>query len=95
MPDTAVFVIGGFTAPNPSPKTQYAPSSQPSDVSALKDTSMRPPRPSPRPPTTSGPRTPRAPTMRPAIGLHSTVIAAIGSVHRPAPAGDRPRTSCR
>src|SRR4051812_38698644 len=47
MPDTAVLVIGGFTAPSPSPKTQYAPSSQPSEVPALSDTSIRPPAPSP------------------------------------------------
>ncbi len=95
MPDTAVFVIGGFTAPNPSPKTKYAASTHPSEVSALSDTSIRLPRPSPRPPTTSGPRTPRAPTTRPEIGPHSTVMAAIGSVHRPALSGERPRTSCR
>ena len=95
MPDTAAFVIGGFTAPKPSPKTQYAASSQPREVSALSDTSIRLPAPTPRPPTTSGPRTPRVPTTRPEIGLTTTVMAASGSVHRPALSGERPRTSCR
>ena len=95
MPDTAAFVIGGLTAPNPSPKTQYAAKSHPSEVSALSGTSIRLPTPSPRPPTTSGPRTPRVPTTRPAIGLTNAVMSASGSVHRPALNGERPRTSCR
>ena len=47
------------------------------------------------PPTTIGSRGPRAATMRPDSGASSTVIAASGSMYRPACSGEYPRTSCR
>ena len=43
----------------------------------------------------SGRRGPRRPTMRPDSGAHSTIMAAIGSVARPASSGDSPRPCCR
>ena len=50
---------------------------------------------SPTPPSSSGSRGPRRPTRRPDSGAKTSVIAAIGSMYRPACSGESPRTSCR
>ena len=59
--------------------------------------SNRPASPMPSPPTNSARRGPRRPTMRPESGAKKSVIAAIGSVQRPAVKAERcgTRTSCK
>ena len=64
-------------------------------VSVLRPVSIRLAASSPSPPRTSDGRDPRDPTSWPDSGAATTVIAAIGTVSRPACSGDRPRVVCR
>src|SRR6476469_488756 len=58
IPETAVFVIGGLTSPNPNPKTKYAPSTYSGELFAVSCASITAATVNAAPATTSGTRVP-------------------------------------
>src|SRR6266536_4687806 len=85
MPETAVFVMGAFTMPSPTPKTTKITTSRPRAVWLARKVSATPLTATQAPATSSGSRGPREPTIRPESGAKKSAIAAIGTRYRPAP----------
>jgi hypothetical protein len=94
-PETAAFVIGALTNPNPIPKIRYAAISRATGVSASMPTSSADATVRQTPAITSGMRGPRRPTIRPESGDATTIMSASGTVRRPACTGENPRVPWR
>ena len=86
MPDTAVFVIGGLTSPDPNPKIDVGDEQVPGRgvraSGAVSISGADHDRGAAAPPATAATR--GGPRQLPEIGANTNIVAAIGSVYRPA-----------
>jgi hypothetical protein len=84
MPDTAAYVIGAFTMPAPMPKTANAARIWTVDEESVSRDSRTPAAASPAPEASIGSRAPRRARIRPESTAPGAMMAAIGSMCRPA-----------
>ena len=95
MPETAVFVIGAFTSPNPSPNSANTTATSATGEEAVVNASAIAAPATSSPASDIGSRVPRAPTIRPEIGEPIRIAIPAGMNSSPVRIGEKPFTSCR
>ena len=95
MPDTAAWVMGALTMPDPRPKTANAMTMCSVDHDVVIPDSRMPPAAIPAPATSVGARPPQRASIRLEATAPTAITAAIGTMCRPASRADMSRTSWR